>query len=640
MEDRNVISGSDCGYTESEIRSSEVAASSGYFRKFAPAAWLLAALFISLAYSWHYLPFVMDDALISYRYSDRLLHGLGLTWNDGEFVEGYSNLLWVLLVAAGGVVQPNLIVVGWVLGLLANVAVLVAIAWTFGRSTGSAVVPLAGGLLVLALSGSFAVWGVGGLETALVGALVAWALAMASRMSADRWSWSGPGLLLGLLAITRPDGVAFAAGVALAMIVRDGVSRVTVQRSLGLVVFPAVFTAGQLAFRVAYYGSLVPNTAYAKLAFTLARIWAGAVYLAQGAVVNSVPLVAIVILVIVLIRARQWQPLRQAAVFLVPGLIWLLYVGAIGGDIFPGHRHWMPALVCFAFALSSLLTAFPVSRPLLLGSGLAVAAGLHLATQSVDSESRLRWLERLTWQGIAIGQFMHDAFGPRQPLLAVDAAGCLPFGSRLPALDMLGLTDFHIARHRPPDMGAGLLGHELGDGAYVLSRKPDIVEFCMPTGSATPCFRGERELAALPDFRRDYRLVFYGVGAVDAAFWTRIEDGRLGIVRTTNAIYIPGFLLATTPNARAVLHKGGEAVAALKGGGAAIERIYIPKGTWDVSLETDTGSHLQLATAPAADTTVLRPDVLRIASSGTARSFRVFGGQGVVYAIRAKRLAE
>ena len=47
----------------------------------------------------HYWPFLSDDALISFRYAERLTQGDGLTWNDGERVEGYSNLLWVLLVA-------------------------------------------------------------------------------------------------------------------------------------------------------------------------------------------------------------------------------------------------------------------------------------------------------------------------------------------------------------------------------------------------------------------------------------------------------------------------------------------------------------------------------------------------------------
>src|SRR5688572_27993928 len=63
------------------------------------AAALLAAaalLGLGIAEMW---PWISDDAFISLRYSSRLLAGDGLTWNDGEFVEGYSNLLWVLLAA-------------------------------------------------------------------------------------------------------------------------------------------------------------------------------------------------------------------------------------------------------------------------------------------------------------------------------------------------------------------------------------------------------------------------------------------------------------------------------------------------------------------------------------------------------------
>ena len=63
-----------------------------------------------------YLPLVVDDALISFRYSERLLLGKGLTFTDGERVEGYSNLLWVLVVAAGGLISRDLIFVARVAG--------------------------------------------------------------------------------------------------------------------------------------------------------------------------------------------------------------------------------------------------------------------------------------------------------------------------------------------------------------------------------------------------------------------------------------------------------------------------------------------------------------------------------------------
>ena len=47
----------------------------------------------------YYYPFFSDDAFISLRYAERLVEGHGLTWSDGDRVEGYSDLLWVLLLA-------------------------------------------------------------------------------------------------------------------------------------------------------------------------------------------------------------------------------------------------------------------------------------------------------------------------------------------------------------------------------------------------------------------------------------------------------------------------------------------------------------------------------------------------------------
>ena len=57
--------------------------------------WLaLLAWFSSVAW------FLCDDAFISFRYARNLLEGHGLVFNPGEYVEGYSNFLWVLELTA------------------------------------------------------------------------------------------------------------------------------------------------------------------------------------------------------------------------------------------------------------------------------------------------------------------------------------------------------------------------------------------------------------------------------------------------------------------------------------------------------------------------------------------------------------
>lgn len=77
------------------------------------------------------MPFFEDDAFISLRYSWRLLHGHGLTWTDGAPVEGYSNLLWVLLVAAGGLFSRDLVWVSRVMGVSLTVIAILAVVYAY-----------------------------------------------------------------------------------------------------------------------------------------------------------------------------------------------------------------------------------------------------------------------------------------------------------------------------------------------------------------------------------------------------------------------------------------------------------------------------------------------------------------------------
>src|SRR5437762_4060818 len=45
--------------------------------------------------------FTVDDAYISYRYARNFARGLGLVYNPGERIEGYTNFLWTLLIGFG-----------------------------------------------------------------------------------------------------------------------------------------------------------------------------------------------------------------------------------------------------------------------------------------------------------------------------------------------------------------------------------------------------------------------------------------------------------------------------------------------------------------------------------------------------------
>ena len=52
---------------------------------------------------------LFDDAMISMRYAWNLVHGHGLVWNAGEYVQGYTNLLMTLLMAGAIAVSGKLL---------------------------------------------------------------------------------------------------------------------------------------------------------------------------------------------------------------------------------------------------------------------------------------------------------------------------------------------------------------------------------------------------------------------------------------------------------------------------------------------------------------------------------------------------
>jgi arabinofuranosyltransferase len=112
----------------------------------------------------YYYPFIADDAFISLRYANRFIQGLGLTWTDGEPVEGYTNFLWVLINAALGALGIDLIIGARSIGFIGALGAIYAVSVTPGNRFRLDPIRLLTGGLLLALSAPLAVWSIGGLE--------------------------------------------------------------------------------------------------------------------------------------------------------------------------------------------------------------------------------------------------------------------------------------------------------------------------------------------------------------------------------------------------------------------------------------------------------------------------------------------
>ena len=171
--------------------------------------WLLLLAWLT-SVAW----FLTDDAFISFRYVRNLLEGHGLVFNPGEYVEGYTNFLWVLeLAALWGLfgVRPehaaNWLSVAYTGGTLA------ALWWWLARApTRHDRGFLA--WLVLGLLGSsatFAVWtSGGGLETRQFTCFLVVAVVCLAVHRHQRWGLLAASLSLAAAALTRPEGLLLA----------------------------------------------------------------------------------------------------------------------------------------------------------------------------------------------------------------------------------------------------------------------------------------------------------------------------------------------------------------------------------------------------------------------------------------------
>ncbi len=439
----------------------------------AAASALLAACALGLAFS---RVWVADDAYITFRHINQFLAGNGLTYNTIERVEGFTHPLWAVLLCVFGWLGAPISGVAVTLNLLCALALLIGVV----RSEGDRG-PLAMALLV-SCSG-FIDFATSGLETPMTMLLVY----SAYRTTRVLDQPVRVGLALGLAYLCHPDVAVLALGPFLLLLAqareRGGrESRVAVAR------FLASLAAAPLswhAFRLWYYGDILPNTYYAKDG---GAYWSqGAAYLVDFATFAPLSAAGFVLagsLALIDLRrgagVARWR--RGAGVLAIA--LHAAAIARVGGD-FMGFRLLLPDLAVVAALSAGALEAFrPVPRRI-AQAGLLAAALWALFIQPVPPHRRgLIVNERLNFASAFLNK--SDAFTGRprhlwwnegrlfrsfqecvgEPDLIVEYPNIgyygVALGNRVSLIDGNGLVDRFVARNWAARQGMrrGRPGHE------------------------------------------------------------------------------------------------------------------------------------------------------------------------------------
>ena len=213
--------------------------------------WIAAvALHASVVVNGSRLFYLDDVQMVGMRYGRNLAEGLGLVWNAGERVEGFSNPAWVLVMAgvhAAGTPEPTAALavkaIAWVLAC----AVLVLSIRLRRQLAGSHVWADAALLLMLAMNADVVFWAANGFETPLLTALLLWLLTRVIDETESGAVRPDTMLAAGALVLVRSDAhlmVVAVVGVAVALSRRRAA---TSKLALLAGVIPALIVAARLS---------------------------------------------------------------------------------------------------------------------------------------------------------------------------------------------------------------------------------------------------------------------------------------------------------------------------------------------------------------------------------------------------------
>lgn len=411
-----------------------------------------------------------DDAFISFRYAENLANGHGPVWNPGERVEGYSNFLWVVLMAAGLRLEIPPEVTTTVLNTLSGIAILLGLALLSARLYGRRS-PLVWVLpLVLVSSTSFTAWCSGGLATMFFTALTFFGhlTFMSERQRGHAWFYVST-LLFTLATLTRPEGLLHFGVAGLFFLIDLARRKRSWLSALAWGLPFAVVIGAHLLWRHAYYGYWLPNTYYAKVGGEFFYGMSLKYFHSFSRMYHFGWFLPLAIFAVV------WRPRYVHAVFATIVALQALYVSAIGGDylefrflvmIFP-YLYW---LIVDGIGKLAQLGASHSLRQTCRAAAAAVTIALVVTTATGRLESNIFELgtatvqgmqeitRRATEQGLFLRSLVDEGLLAGNTRIAVGGAGAVPYYSRLPAVDILGLNDAHIA-HTPSNSNLPLAGH-------------------------------------------------------------------------------------------------------------------------------------------------------------------------------------
>ena len=437
---------------------------------------------------------LVDDAMISMRYARNLAQGFGLVWNPGQPpIEGFTNPGWVFFMAVVHLfpVPQSMIslVIMLVSGLilLVNALVVFQVAGLLAPTSRRA--PVMAGTIA-AFYFPLVYWALRGMEVGLLALCIDLALLFAFRVTINGENGFLPWLAVCLAAalVVRLDSFIQVFLILTYLIYNH-------REKPGIIWLPVLVSVvtflATLFLQKLYFGEFLPNTYYLKVSgfSAMERIKVGIIAFANYALGDVIMLFIFSLLGYSLFKSIRT---REGTLLLGLFIIQCSYSIWVGGDyaeeiVSSANRfitQGMPALIIlFSLAVDRLIYLASNSEtiPLRLKRGFMPLA-IALAMGTILAISGRQWFNwyidnapmlKTDIVRVELGLHLKQYTAP-SAVIAVHAAGQIPYYSERTTIDLLGKSDAVIAKGAPATSFAP--GHDKWNYEYsILKLKPDVI---------------------------------------------------------------------------------------------------------------------------------------------------------------------
>jgi hypothetical protein len=417
-----------------------------------------------------YYNFISDDAFITFRYVKNILRGYGPVYNRGEFVEGFTSPLWLILLTFVSKLGIDTVFAGRFFSLFFSASSIILFYFIVKKLRFSYASILVS-LWFFVSSNVIAVWSLGGLEiTFYTFALLLSYYCFVFLMNGNKRMYVFMFLLHLSLLLIRLEGVFVVFIFFMYSILKKKLSDmflyygVPLGLSLGLIFF----------LRLQIYHQLFPNTFYVKVGMNFNSLLRGFLYVFQYWWNYGFVILFLFLIGFSLIKKNRASLFTLA--FIAAITLETVYVG---GDGLPMFRFLLPTIPFWAVLIAMVINSIKcLEKDESLLYYATIFIFFLLITYTNFSYDRIgiqyvyykdqknyeipRWIQVGTWLS------QHAQKSDSVALVPIGAVG---YYSDLYVYDMLGLVNRHIA-HMKVSLGKGWAGHEKHDGQYILSQKP------------------------------------------------------------------------------------------------------------------------------------------------------------------------